>query len=257
MSTQTTNRKQVRQAIVETAEALTALKPQWEQRDDVGPMVAGVEREINEALRRLQNSAPTEQVRQAQAAAGASLAGLREALAKPAGAALGNAKTVTRRPRGEVAPPEIRELFRDDQAGVLVVWILDPAEPKFVVTHSDAEEEITLLELRATRAWASEKKQAIETGRKKACEVLGLTYVESQDSPVVTRTRGKISEQRKVVFGEGGPVQVVSVVAGAETRYELVVGGEVKDQQPATRSTWREVRAGLIQQAAKLVAATA
>lgn len=251
-----TNRKLVRAAIVETAEALTALKPEWERRDDLKLMVEGVERAINEALKLLQNSAPTEQVREAQVAAYTSLEGLREALAKPAGAAP-VAKPVVRRTRGQVAPVETRELFRDDQAGVIVTWILDPAEPKFVVTHSDAEEEITLLELRATRAWASEKKQAIETGRKKACEVLGLTYVESQDSPVVTRTRGKISEQRKVVFGEGGPVQVVSVVAGAETRYELVVGDEVKASAPANRSTWREVKAGLIQQAAKLVAATA
>ncbi len=178
-----TNRKLVRAAIVETAEALTALKPEWERRDDLKLMVEGVERAINEALKLLQNSAPTEQVREAQVAAYTSLEGLREALAKPAGAAP-VAKPTTRRPRREAQPVETRELFRDDQAGVLVVWILDP-------------------------------------------------------------------------FGEGGPVQVVSVVAGAETRYELVVGDEVKASAPANRSTWREVKAGLIQQAAKLVAATA
>lgn len=254
MSTQT-NRKQVRRAIVETAEQLTSLKPKWERRDDLKLMVSSVERAINEALRLLQNSAPTEQVREAQVVAYIALEGLKEALAQPAGAT--PVTPVARRPRGAAATVETRELFRDDQAGVLVVWVLDPAAPRFVVTHTDAAEEAIVLELRATRAWAAEKKQAIEAGRKKACEVLGLTYVEPQDGPVVTRTRGAISEQRKVVFGEGGPVQVFSVVAGAETRYELVVGGEVKAQAPATRSTWREVKAGLIQQATKLVAATA
>jgi len=98
---------------------------------------------------------------------------------------------------------------------------------------------------------------AIETGRKKACEVLGIPYEEPKDGPVTTRRRGEITEQRKVVFGDGGPVQVFSVVAGSATRYELVVGDEVKANEPATRSTWREVKAGLIQQASKLIAATA
>ena len=44
MSTHT-NRKQVRRAIVETAEQLASLKPQWERRDDLKPIVAGVERQ--------------------------------------------------------------------------------------------------------------------------------------------------------------------------------------------------------------------
>ncbi len=58
-----TNRKLVRAAIVETAEALTALKPEWERRDDLKLIVEGVERAINEALKLLQNSAPTERRR--------------------------------------------------------------------------------------------------------------------------------------------------------------------------------------------------
>ena len=248
MNTQAPNRKQVRAAIVATAETFAALREQWSAREDLADLAQRLEAALAAAAAALQGSKSTEVVREAQLTAGTLLAELQDALTKPA-----EVKKAPRT-RAPAKSPVVRELFRDDEARILVNWILDPAAPRFVVVQcaaeaAEADEE--LLVVKATRQWATKKKQALEFAARKACEIKGVEYVEPQAPAAPTRKRGEVKETRTTVYGEGGPVQVVMVTGGAN-RYEVVVGGEVKHTIKATKN-WRLERQEAIGQASQLV----
>ena len=243
-------RKHVRAAIVATAATFAELRAQWSVREDLDDLTSRVETALTDATAALQGSKPTEQVREAQLTAGTLLAELMDALTKPAA----DVKKVTRT-RAPAKPPEIRELFRDDEAHIVVNWILDPAAPWFVIVQLTVEAgapDIKLLEVKATRQWAAEKKQALEFAARKACEIKGVPYVEPEAPAVPTRKRGAAKETRTTVYGEGGPVEVV-MVTGGENRYEVVVNGAVKHTIKATKN-WRLERQEAIGQASQLVA---
>ncbi len=243
-------RKHVRAAIVATAATFAELREQWSVREDLADLTSRVETALADATAALQGSKPTEQVREAQLTAGTLLAELMDALTKPAA----DVKKVTRT-RAPAKPPEVRELFRDDEAHILVNWILDPAAPRFVVVQLTVEAgapDEELLIVKATRQWAAEKKQALEFAARKACEIKGVAYVEPEAPAAPTRKRGAVKETRTTVYGDGGPVQVV-MVTGGENRYEVVVNGDVKHTIKATKN-WRLERQEAIGQASQLVA---
>ena len=127
-------RKNVRAAIVATAATFAELREQWSVRQDLADLTSRVETALTDAAAALQGSKPTEQVREAQLTAGTLLAELMDALTKPAA----DVKKVTRT-RAPAKSPEVRELFRDDEAHILVNWILDPAAPRFVVVQLTVE----------------------------------------------------------------------------------------------------------------------
>lgn len=249
MSTQTTTRKDVRNAIVSAAQRFASLQPQWSARADLTDLAERTQAAMTAAAESLKGTKPLDTIREALATAGGLLQELEDGLAKPAAAAAPKAT----RTRGPAKPPEIRELFRDDEAHILVNWILDPAAPRFVVVQASTASSVAdeeLLVVKATRQWAGEKKQALELAARKACEIKGVEYIEPEKEPAPTRRRGQVNEKRDVVFGDEATVAVV-MVTGGENRYEVVVAGEVKHTIKATKN-WRLERQEAIGQATQL-----
>ena len=195
-------------------------------------------------------SKPTDVIREAQQTAGELLAELELALTKPAEPVKAQR---TRAPRGDAKPPEIRELFRDDEAHLIVNWVLDAAAPRFVVlelAQEASQADIEHLVVKASRQWATEKAQALDFGMRLAAANRGVEYVEPVKEAPAKRVA---SEKRDVVYGDEQTVAVV-MVTGANNRYEVVVAGEVKHTIKATRA-WKLQRQEAIGEATKLAAA--
>jgi len=87
----------------------------------------------------------------------------------------------------------------------------------------------------------------------RVCQAVAIEVKAATEAkPAAKRApRGSRTEVSKVVYGEGGPVQVVMVTYPAY-RYDLVVAGEVVHTIKATRA-WRTERKALIEQAQAVV----
>ena len=247
-ATQPNSRKDVRNAITATARKFANLREQWVIRTDLADLVERTQVALTAATTILSGSKPTEVVREAQATAGTLLLELVEALSKPA---VETPKAT--RHRGAAKAPEIRELFRDDTAHVIVQWVLDAAAPRFVVIEFSTEAgvaDVEKLVVKASRQWATEKAQALDFGMRLAAANRGVEYVEPVKEAPAKRVA---SEKRDVVYGDEQTVAVV-MVTGANNRYEVVVAGEVKHTIKATRA-WKLQRQEAIGEATKLAAA--
>ena len=186
-------------------------------------------------------------MREAQQTAGELIAELELALSKPAEPVK---VTRTRAPRGDAKPVEIRELFRDDEAHVIVQWVLDAAAPRFVIIQFSTEAGVPdeeKLVVKASRQWATEKKSALDFAGRLAAANKGVEYVE----PVAEVPAKRVAkETRSLVYGDEATVGVV-MVTGADNRYEVVVKGEAVHTIKATRA-YRIQRQEAIGEAAKL-----
>jgi len=251
MTTPTPNsRKDVRNAITATARRFAGLHDQWSVRPDLADLAKRTQEALTAATTSLSGSKPTEVIREAQQTAGELIAQLEQALTQPPV----EAKAArTRAPRGEAKPAEIRELFRDDEAHVIVQWVLDAANPRFVVIQFSGEAGVAdeeKLVVKASRQWATEKAQALDFGMRLAAANKGVEYVEPVKEAPAKRVA---SEKRDVVYGDEATVAVV-MVTSANNRYEVVVAGEVKHTIKATRA-WKLERQEAIGEATKLAAA--
>ena len=191
-----TTRKDVRNAITATARRFVQLREQWVTRDDLSDLVERTQAALTAATASLTGSQPTEVVREAQKTAGLLVAELEQALTQPP-----VEKAKATRARGPAKPAEVRELFRDDTAHLVVNWVLDPAAPRFVVVQLATEagaDDVELLIVKASRQWATEKKQALEFAARKVCEITGVEYV-APSEPAATRKRGTVTETRALV----------------------------------------------------------
>jgi hypothetical protein len=231
-ATSPNSRKDVRNAITATAKAFAGLREQWIVRTDLTDLVERTQAALTAATASLSGTKPTEVIREAQATAGTLLQELMEALSKPA---VEKTKTkATRAPRGDAKAPEIRELFRDDKAKLIVNWVMDSSNPRFVVLELTpaGQEDIEHLVVKASRQWATEKKAALDFAGRKAAELKGEEYVE----PVVEEIAKRVAkETREVVYGDEKTIAVV-MVTGASNSYDVVVKGEVVHSIKATRA---------------------
>jgi hypothetical protein len=249
--TQPNSRKDVRNAITATARKFASLREQWVIRTDLADLVERTQASLTAATTSLSGSKPTEVIREAQKTAGMLLLELIEALSKPA-----EEKPKATRHRGAAKAVEIRELFRDDTAHLVVNWVMDPQAPRFVVVELAQEAgaaDVEHLVVKASRQWATEKKTALDFAARKACELKGEEYVEPVAEEIVTRKRGAAAEKRTVVYGDEQTIGVI-MVEGTDNRYEVVVAGEVKHTIKATRA-WKLERQEAIGEATKLAAA--
>ena len=248
MSTTNPNsRKDVRNAITATARRFAGLHAQWSGRPDLADLAQRTQAALTAATASLSGSKPTDVIREAQQTAGELLAELELALTKPAEPVKAQR---TRAPRGDAKPPEIRELFRDDEAHLIVNWVLDAAAPRFVVlelAQEASQADIEHLVVKASRQWATEKKTALDFAGRKAAELKGVEYVEPVVAPPAKRVA---KETRYLVYGDEKTVGVV-MVTGADNRYDVVVKGEVVHTIKATRA-YRIQRQEAIGEASKL-----
>jgi hypothetical protein len=250
VTTNPNSRKDVRNAITATARRFAQMHAQWSVRPDLADLAKRTQDALTAATASLSGSKPTEVIREAQQTAGELVAQLEAALAAPP---VEVKVARTRAPRGPAQPVEIRELFRDDEAKVIVQWVLDAANPRFVVIQVSTEAGVAdqeKLVVKASRQWATEKKSALDFGMRLAAANKGVEYVE----PVVEAPARRVAtEKRDVVFGDEKTIAVV-MVTGANNRYEVVVAGEVKHTIKATRA-WKLERQEAIGEATKLAAA--